>query len=166
MFKMPLSTLVQIIAKTELAKIKEGEALHLHFDVRMNDFFNDSDASRSAGIHLLFSCSPGSNYITVFSAVTDSPFDEIKKVKEWTHESTHDSCWRDIKIFNDVYFGMAKELNEERKKRGFATKGPMEFNKHVGFAGVKGEMSRWVKVKIMKDPTDLYSYRRTVEVLP
>jgi hypothetical protein len=157
MFELPLRSLVQTIVRSQFPKnAREGEALHIGFDVRLGDYSDDLENSLSAGVHLIYHCRFG-NYITVFSGVTDRPFDDYKSIEAWTHEVTHDSCWRDIQIIDRVYFSFADELNRLRLEAGLNRKAPKEFNQFVDFLHMDS-MFAWVPVEVTKD-------RRTLKVL-
>jgi hypothetical protein len=142
---------------------RQDEALYLHFDLRMSYYEENQSDCRSRGLHLLYHVRPGGSYVDVFSAVTDSPFDKIESVKEWKHEASHDSCWRDVSCFSKVYFEMAKDINQARKSRGQVEIAPKDMHEHNGF-GLFDNLYEWVSVRITrKDPCD--SYRKTIEVL-
>jgi hypothetical protein len=115
MLNIRLDSVVNQIVRQELVESNreplpdgaECVALHMNFDCRLSYYTAEYTYYQSRGLHLLYHATPGYSYITVFSGVTDSPFDKIDKVTEWKHECTHDSCWRDIGVFSHIYFDMA-----------------------------------------------------------
>lgn len=143
----------------------KNEALHFHLDLRMATYIGDGNRrfSASRGLHLLYYREANSAYVHVFSAVLDSPFATIASVTEWKHECTHDSCWRDVGVFAQVYFGMANEINDARADAKLEAIAPKDMSEHNGFA-MFGKPFTWRKVKVMKDETDDNSYRRKVVV--
>lgn len=168
MFDMRISTLTHAIVRGIFQQCspansdkRQNEALHINFDVRMDDY-ELKNARIAKGLHLLYWCPPSSSYITVFSGVTASPFDDFKKVQKWTHEVTHDCCWTDTKVDNDLYFAMAAELNGMRVAAGLKRKAPVEFSQYAGFPAFRENIYRWVPVSVTKDSTDTYSYRRVL----
>jgi hypothetical protein len=112
---------------------------------------------------MLYHLRPERTYITVFSGITDSPFAHPKEVKEWKHETTHDTCWRDIRTFSDIYFQMADEVNHKIKKDGYEEVAPARMSEHNYFL-VGGDLYNWLPVKVTIDPQDEYNYRRLVEL--
>jgi hypothetical protein len=94
MLQMRLDRLVQqIVSHHLLGQGREKEALYLNFDLRMSSFSKSDTFDASRGLHLLYHLRPGYQSVSVFSAVTDSPFSGCAGMK-WKHEVTHDSCWR------------------------------------------------------------------------
>jgi hypothetical protein len=164
MLKIDVRNVVHAIVEQELIrKGREGEALYVNFDLRMSHHTNNKSYDQSRGLHLLYQVNPGYTYVSVFSAVTDSPFATIREVEEWKHEVTHDSCWRDTNVFSQVYFDMAEKINaamKADKRKPIAPKDMHEWH-NLGRAG----LFQWVKVNITKDPNDDRNYRKLVEVL-
>ncbi len=165
MLSMKIESLVAALVRHELVgKGRENEALYFNFDLRMGSYTDGESYNQSRGLHLLYQVNPGYSYITVFSGITPSPFDKIKDVKEWKHECTHDSCWRDIQVFSQVYFEMAKQINEARVQDGLPEIAPAEMHEHNSFP-LFNQTYLWVPVRITKDPNDAHNYRKLVEVL-
>lgn len=165
MLQIKLERVANQIVQSELLNKggRQDEALYLHFDLRMGYFTNDESYDESRGLHLLYHVRLGGSYVDVFSAVTDSPFDKIESIKEWKHEASHDTCWRDVSCFSIIYFEMAKAINNGLKKNGRKEVAPERMSEHSGF-GLFDDLYEWVPIRITKkDPSD--SYRKTVEVL-
>jgi len=98
--------------------------------------------------------------VSVFSAVLDSPFDKIGEVQEWKHETSHDSCWKDIQVFFQTYLGMAEEINKELIEEGYQKAAPSNMHQHNSFAMFGAPVFSWVGVHRCSS-----SYRRKVQVL-
>lgn len=162
MLDIKISAVVAQIVRHELIhNAKENEALYMHFDLGMGVYTNSESYTCRRGLHLLYHVNPGGTYISVFSAVTDSPFASIKDINEWKHEGTHDSGWRDIRVFSDVYFKMAEEINNELEADGEKTVAPKDMHEHNNFGLFRDELFRWVPVEIAK----VDSYEKTIRVL-
>jgi hypothetical protein len=168
---MPLSigvsTLLNQLVRQELqgkGKGRENEALYFHLDCRMSHHTNNESYNESRGLHLLYQVNPGYTYINVFGAVTESPFERYREIKEWRHLATHDSCWRDVGIFQEVYFGMAEAINAKLKAANKKTIAPKDMHEWNGF-GLTDHLFQWVPVRVTKDPTCEQNYRKLVELL-
>lgn len=156
MFEMRLDSLVQQIVKSHFPYKNPdfaNKGLYVAFDVRMSDY--DVDVTHSAFIHLIYHAQPESNCITVFAGLSTQS-SSIKDVKEWKHEITHDSCWRNINVFNSVYFYMAEKLNETRKEKGLSEKAPKDFHTFVDFPFVSDKLYDLIPIAIAKDPENHY----------
>lgn len=154
MLQFRLSSLVTRIVRH--AMDRDGEhrmthALYLNFDIRMSSYEDVGEFKSSCGLHLLYYCPPGMTYVSVFSAVTNSPFGKLKDVTEWRHETTHDSCWRDVPIFSEVYFGMAQKINSDRVDDGLPEIAPKDMSEHNSFPLFSEELWKWVPVKISRE---------------
>ena len=147
---------------------RDAQAIYLNFDVRLSNYdleHNRFQYTASRGLHLLYHKLRGGSSISVFSAVSSSPFDRLKTIKEWKHQATHDSEWRRVRIFNDVYFEMAEEVNAQREAAGLAEIAAAEMIQYCVFAGIAEErLFQWVPVSIKKDPEDQYDYRRLITI--
>lgn len=179
MLSIELSALVEQIVRSELVNNhdrkevlnttgltvtrREGEAMYLNFDARLS-YHHDSVGSfrASRGLHLLYYNSPQYNYVSVFSAVTNNPFAVIAEVEEWKHESSHDSCWRDINVFSEVYFAMAEEINELLAKEGLEKVAPIEMSQFVSFGGL-GRDTLYEMVPVRIEKAD--HYKRNIVLL-
>lgn len=167
MLSMRIDTLVAAMVRKLL--IEDGgdgpdKALHIHFDLSMSQYYvGPNSYNQRCGLHLLYHCPYGGS-VTVFSAVTESPFTKIKEVKEWVHEVTHDSCWRDIQVFSRIYFGMAEKINSALKADGFDAVAPKDMSEHNTF-GLFIPIFNWVPIKVTKDSEDTFGYRRLVELV-
>lgn len=149
-----------------LGQGREKEALYFHFDLRMAHYLPDGGRHSAArGLHLLYHLNPDSSYVSVFSAVRGSPFERITAVEEWKHETSHDSVWRDIRVFSQVYFDMAKEINELRVSDGFPEIAPAAMTEHNGFRLLGDKLYEWVPAEVTKDPTDPNNYRKVITLL-
>lgn len=171
MLSMRIDSLVAGIVRQILIEGggKNGQALHFHFDCRMGYYAHVNDGSESysaaRGLHLLYYLPEGMTYVSVFSGITDSPFDKVSEVKGWKHESTHDSCWRDdVKAFGQVYFGMAEEINAQLKQDGHPEVAPAAMSEHNSFR-LMGPVFDFIPVKVEKDPEDKYNHRRIITLL-
>jgi hypothetical protein len=176
MFEIRMSRVVQqIVSHHLIGQGRKDEALYIDFDVRMADIKQSIHTSR--GIHLLYHQIPNSNSITVFSAVSPSPFDRLPPLRfrsfqspspwipTWKHEVSHDSCWTDVRIFSDTYFAMAEEINNERRKASLEEIAPIKMSQDCFFAGFgRHQMFQWLPVSVCMDPADENNYRRTVSV--
>jgi len=97
MLEMKIERLAeQIVRHHLLGQGRKKEALYLNFDLRLSS--NRFDQSR--GLHLLYHQIPDCASVSVFSAMTLSPFGRIGEITSWEHDVSHDSCWRDIGIFH------------------------------------------------------------------
>lgn len=144
---------------------KANNALYFRFDLYMSHFVESQDYSQRCGLHLLYHVHPGSSSVDVFSSITDSPFAKINDIKEWKHECSHDSCWRDVGIFSNIYFKMAKSINEAMAASNLEEIAPKDMFEHNSF-GSFDFLYKWVPVQIKKNPSDSYGhYRKTIELL-
>ena len=170
MLSINISDIAYALVHQELiGKGVEDEALYLHVDARLsyceNPSVNRAEVFiESRGIHVLYHCPRRNGYVTVFTAVTDSPFARIDEVKDWKHETSHDSCWRDIGIFNRVYFEMADGINANLKTK--VAPRVMDQACYLSPRGLlKDALFSWVKVEVIKDPTDSSNYRKLLRLL-
>lgn len=164
MLTMRIDSMIAALVRQELKGGKNGEALHIHLDLGVSFHTGHGSYDQRRGLHLLYQVDEGYSYINVFSAVLDSPFAKIGDVKKWKHECTHDTCWRDIQLFSQLYFEMCKLVNEEMVKDGLPEQRPCDMSEHNSFP-VFGQMFDWVKVKVSKDPKCERNYHKVVEVL-
>lgn len=165
MLSMRIETMVGGLVRQLLKGGREGEVLHFHFDLSMgyHAHVNNGGDSYTArrGLHLLYWLPPERSYITVFSAVTLSPFVKVGDVKEWKHECTHDTCWRDIGVFAQVYFDMAKEINALLVADGHPEVAPAAMSEHNS-SPIFGDFFEWLPAKVVTDPTDDRNYRKLI----
>lgn len=161
MLTIDISKVVELIVRQEVyGNPRPDKALYINFDLQLRHYFDGRSYIQKRGLHLLYHYNLG---ISVFSGITDSPFASIGGVKKWKHESSHSSCWKEIRIFSDVYFEMAQQINNELKKEGFPAVAPstmLETNSFRHF----DRMYDIVTVKVSKDKTDSLNYRKTIEV--
>jgi len=153
----------QIVQHELLGKGREKEGLYLNFDLRMSHHTDRGSYDQSRGLHLLYYVHPHGTYVTVFASVTKSPFATLRDVKEWKHECTHDSCWRDINTFSQVYFDMAECINSALQKNKLDAIAPKDMHEYNSFG--RSGLYEWVPVEVTKDPEDDRNYRRLVKVL-
>lgn len=156
MLSMRVDNVISSLVK-QLLTGDNNNALYFHIDCRL--YVDNIRASR--GLHLLYQKNVESSYIHTFSSVMKSPFDKIGQVDSWKHETSHDSCWRDINAFAYVYFSMADEINSQLPK-AIAPIDMTEFNSFGGLTNAS--VFQWVPVQIVKDKTDPNNYRRIVTV--
>jgi len=160
MFEVSIRDLAYTIVNHELKNNnKEGMGLHLHFDVSMATH----PISERRGLHLIYQVNPGYSYISVFSAVSDNPFTDAKKIQNWTHEATHDSEWRSINALNNLYFELASLVNERRVAKGEAEVPPVQMHQYSTFA--KNKLFEWIPVSVQTDPDDENNYRKILTIL-
>lgn len=165
MFSMKIESVVAALVKQELiGKGRDDQALHFDFDLHLTHYDKDDSFSRRHGLHLLYHLNSGATYVSVFSAVTERFYTKVHEVKNWKHEVSHDSCWRDIQVFSKLYFEMAKQINEDLVNHGRAVVAPKDMHQHNCFE-LFGQAYNWVNVKVTRDSTDNYGYRRLIEVL-
>jgi hypothetical protein len=167
MLSISISKIVNQIVKHALlsnTERKEGEGLYLSFDCGLGHYTNSNSFSSRCGLHLVYHCLPGMTYVDVFSMVTNSPFAKVKDFdgSDFTHEVTHDSCWRDIEIFSSLYFGMAREINEKMKAAGLPEVAPGLMTDHSSFQLFDDNLWKWIPIKVKKDPAE--HYRKTLEI--
>ncbi len=141
---------------------RENEALHFHFDLRMSYYEDHFDYHQRRALHLLYSLKPKHTYITVFGSI-QSEFIRPSAVHNWKHEITHDSCWSDIRVFSEVYFAMAKQINADMVKDGLPEVAPIKMSESNG-PSLFYPLYDWVKVNIQADPNDDNRYRKIVTV--
>jgi hypothetical protein len=147
---------------------RDAQAIYLNFDVRLSNYNleeNRFQYTASRGLHLLYHKLRGGAQISVFSAVSLSPFARLKTIKEWKHEATHDSCWRNVQVFAQTYFEMAEEVNARRVAAGLKEIAAVEMTQYCNFAGIAQEhLFQCVPVIVSMDPKDEYGYRRLITV--
>lgn len=163
-----IESLVNNLVEQLLVKPGGNEkTLHFGFKCEQAHYHSAQYKGRSyyarGGLHLLYHRLPGYGYVNVFSAITSGLDVKIDKVTDWKHESSHDSCWRNIGAFNEVYFGLAQQLNEKLEADGHETVAPMNMTQHNG-PQLFGPIFSWVNAKVTIDPADDRRYRKLVEI--
>ncbi len=164
MFEMKIDSLIERVVRHELlSKCTANEAMYFNFDISLSVYKGDSSSyTERRGLHLLYH-SPYGASINVFSSVTENCFASLKDVgNRWKHETSHDSCWKDIRVFSKTYFEMAESINSHLRIHGQAEKAPKDMDQFNCF---RDYLFRWVSVKVSKDPKDTNNYRRIVEIL-
>ena len=160
----------QLVQQELVGKGRENEALYFCFDLRMQFSEGGVRFWQSRGLHLLYHLRPDMASISVFSCVVVSPFAKIKDIvknglavgtNSWTHETTHDSCWRDIRVFTRTYFDMAQCINDVLREEV----APAAMNETNSFGVFNNKVFQWLPVKVSIDPNDGSNYRRIVELL-
>lgn len=165
MLTMKVEHLVAQIVKQELrGKGRKNEALYLNFDLGMSYFSKGNEYSQRQGLHLLYHSLPHGSVITVFSALTESPFARRQDVQEWKHECSHDTCWRDVNTFSNAYFGMAECINAMLRKDGKFDVAPKDMHEFNHF-DLSDRLFEWVPVEVTYDETDDFRHRRVVKFL-
>ena len=163
MLSMNVSGLVDALVKQELLdKHVKDKAMHFHFDVGMSYYTNGGSFNARRGLHMLYHSKLGYGSVSVFSAVTPSPFVRVGEVDGWDHDTTHDSCWRGVTTYSRVYFDMAQEVNSKIEEAGLAPIAPAMMTEHNTLFG---PVYDWVAVEVSLDPKDRYQHRRLVKVL-
>lgn len=172
MLNIEISKITSAVVEQELrGKGREKEALYFHFDLRLSYHHTADKALKkggniktyntSRGLHLLYHCNPHSNYITAFSAVVDNPF--TNKIHEWEHECSHDSCWRDIRVFTSTYFAMAEEINTQLHADKIRKVAPIKMQENNSIFGFS-RLYSWVPVQVSIDTTDTHNYRKKLVI--
>lgn len=165
MFSLRFDQLVSTIVNQELVgKGRDKEVLYINFDCRIAYYTNEKSYNQSRGLHLIYGCRPGYSYVDVFSGVTESPFGSIREVESWKHETSHSSCWRDIKVFSSLYFEMAELINAERAKDGLKPVAPIKMSEHNSFRN-HNRLFDWVPAIVETDPLDEYRYKRILKLI-
>ncbi|WNM70210.1 hypothetical protein [Myxococcus phage Mx1] len=166
MFEMRLEQVINQIVQSQLPdNAQDGKALYLNFDIRISSYEDGVDITESAGLHLLYSCRPGGSYITVFSGVTESPFDSAKDVKEWKHVTTHDSCWRENSELSRLYFKLCESVNAGRDTHSLYRVPPAQLHQNIFFPLGTDTLFKWVDAEIKTDPNDTRNYRKLLKLL-
>jgi hypothetical protein len=144
---------------------RDNEALHIELDVSMSDYEGCDEYCDRRGLHLLYYLPKGHASVTVFSAITKRPFSKPWEVEQWQwkHEITHDSCWRDIRVFSELYFDMCERINDQRNDAELESKAPALMTEHNSFR-ILGNLFDWLPVEVINDPTDGNNYRKIVRV--
>lgn len=162
MFEMRLQNIVNALVEQELVgKGRKEEALYFSFDLRVETFHSNQRISR--GLHLLYHCYPGTNSVNVFSGVTESPFEKIRKV-DWKHETSHDSCWKNLRCINSLYFDMANEINAKEIDAGRWEEkelAPINMQWDTYFQ-MFNPAFQWIPAVISQDITNESNYRKIV----
>lgn len=170
MLSIGIQNLAQQIVNHEMLRVqaqphlRKYATLHLNFDLRMSNYIDSKSYNQSRGLHLLYNVNPGSTYVSVFSGVTDSPLGDIHDVNEWTHECTHDSCWKDIGIFSKIYFEMSDEINALRKADGLPSIAPKYMSENNRFRSFDS-LFQWVAAEVKTDPNDRMNYKKLIKLL-
>ena len=165
MLEMRVSHVVEQVVRQFLLPTdggRESEAIHFQFDIDLSYWGKKAEYefNERAGLHLLYHRKPECAAVSVFSGLTESPFDRMKEVKKWKHETSHDSCWRDINVFSQLYFGMADRINAKLEKKV----APCEMRQFNNFAMFNG-LFQWVPCEVSYDPDDPHRYRRKIVLL-
>ena len=165
MLSMSVSGIVDALVEQELVR-KGGndKALHFHFDLGLAHYTRSETYTARRGLHMLYHLRPGYGSVSVFSAVTHSPFVKVRAVDGWDHDTTHESCWRGVTTYSKVYFDMAQEVNSKIEEAGLAPIAPIMMTEHNTFS-LFGPVYDWVDVEVTLDPKDRYQHRRIVKVL-
>jgi hypothetical protein len=144
---------------------RDNEALHIAIDASISDYEGNESFSDRRGLHLLYYLPKGYASVTVFSAITRSPFTKPWEVggMQWEHETTHDSCWRDVRVFSELYFDMCQCINDDRANAGLEAKAPALMTENNHFR-LFGNLFDWIPVEVSTDPNDKNNYQRLVKV--
>lgn len=167
MLNMNIENLVNSLVNQELVgKGREHEAIHFQFDLSLNYYTNNKSYTERQGLHLLYHCKAHFRNITAFSALTESAFSNVKDIKEWIFQGSHDSCWRNLGIFSNAYFGMAARLNAQLSQDGLKNIAPKDMDQHNIFPLFSNQVFDWIPVRVTKDETDPIRHRRFIQTFP
>lgn len=149
MFKMPVQHVVNTLVKGMMQgqETPKGKGLLVSLDVQLTSHLRGGLESPffRREVHLLYSRYQGAgSYISVFSFVKRYGGGHDPKKFEWKHEVTHDSCWRDLTLINNVYFEAAAEINKKRVDVGLPEVAPFSMTDHSAFDIFKP--FQWVNV--------------------
>jgi len=163
MLSIAINRLANKIVEQELLKKggRTDEALYLNFALRTSVFTKANRYSEMRGLHLLYHMPNGSRSISVFSGITPAACSLIRDVREWKHEISHDSCWRDIRTFSNVYFEMAERINTRLEEDGIEGVAPADMYNDNDF-NMMGEVFSFIRVSVSKDISDPMSYRKRI----
>lgn len=166
MLNMRIDSLIASVVRQELygKGRANNDAMYFHFDLRLGLYVEEEEYHSYRDLHLLYQVDSGYRYINVFSAVLDGRT-RFRDIKNWKHEITHGSGWRDIGLFSRIYFEMADEINAMLKKDGLEEVAPKDMEQHNTAGFISDALYRWVPVRVSKDPSDHNNYRMMVEVL-
>lgn len=139
-------------------------ALYVNFDCGLSSYNSEKSYKDRLGLHLLYYLPDNYRSVSVFSGMTSSPFAHRNEVKNWKHEITHDSEWRNIGIFSKIYLDQANRNNEKRVVDGLKEAAPRDMHEHNMF-GHNEKIFEWVPVRVEKDKSDETSYRRIITLL-
>lgn len=163
MLEMRIETLVNtVVGQLLVEQPRENEGLYFAFNVGLTYHAPDGRTydTKRRGLHLFYFARNG--YVHVFSGVTSSPL-KANEVS-WSHECSHDSCWRDVAVISDLYFVMADEINEQLEAGGKPTMAPAAMTQHI-YPQRSRSLFTYSKCKVEYDPTDPHHYRRTLTLL-
>lgn len=159
MLQTNVSRVVEALVDEKLIRSENvfvDRGLHFRFFCKTSYGVATVDYSATCYLNLMYHRVPGSNVISVFSAVTLGRDEEIK----WNHEVSHDSCWRsDNQSFNKVYFDLAKKVNGQIIASGSRQVAPIKMHNECIFDFLF-DLCKFVLVEVNKDSTDEHNYRR------
>lgn len=167
MLTIEVGSIVNNLVEQLLVKPRGNEkVLHFGFKCVLAYYEHTNHGGRSydshCGLHVLYHLKPQRTYVDVFSAITDLST-KIHDVKDWRHEASHDSCWRDIAAFNKAYFDLAENVNEKLEADGHERVAPMHMSEHNG-PQLFGPVFSWVNATVTKDPACDRSYRKLITI--
>jgi hypothetical protein len=161
---MKLDTIVDGLVSQFLINAggRDGEAMHFHFDISLDNYRNSGKSFHSRkDLQLLYYVRSGCRWVDVFSAITDNSFGIAST---WEHEVYHDSCWRNIRAFNKIYMELSGEVNAQRVEAGLKEMAPNQMSQHVSFRLFNGVFN-WVPAKVVKDKEDPLKHRKFIKLL-
>lgn len=169
MLSIAVSNVVAQIVRHHLLPAGNEKAMYFSFDCGLGYYVDSRTVSnrfnQRRGLHLLYHLKPGYGSISVFSAVTESPFAKLKDISAWKHEVTHDSCWRDVRIFTEVYFEMAEKINQALLEKQISPAvAPAAMSEYTSFRSLNN-LFELVPVSISVDNTDNRNYKRVIHLL-
>lgn len=165
MLNMHLENVTAMLVQQFLIEPKgvENKAIHFHFNVRVDSFESNEQFGSSVGLHLLYHLKPRSTYVDVFSGATNRPFAKLNEVEGWTHEASHDSGWRNLNVFSQIYFSLAGEVNDQRKSSELKEIAPKDMSQSAHLR-ISRKMFDWVDVEVKVDGADPMKYHRTLTI--
>lgn len=154
MFSIEISRIVYPLVKQLMKEKPEGKGLLFSFDVSLSDHSNGLGLSYRRELDLLYNTySRNGTYISAFSRIGVLGEERDRKKHVWTHECTHDSCWRDLSVISNLYFEGARVINDKRVRAGLKEIAPRDMGDHTGF-NIFRPAFEWVDVEQTKLDND------------
>jgi hypothetical protein len=151
MLKISINDVVNTIVTSQLVRQgRNNEALYMAFDISIRHYNKNKSYERRQGLHLVYHCEQSSTYVSVFSATSQNPYDKLKDIDSWKLESHHDSAWRNISVFSQVYFSMTSEINADLVNDGMNEVRPCDMNESNSFVGAcRDKLFTWIPVNVV-----------------
>lgn len=164
MLNMRIDTMLATLVRQLLvdAEGRDKEALYFNLDLRLGYKVGVKQTYNSSRrLHLLYHRRPTSMYVDVFAAATKI-LSKLNDVQKFDHVSTHDACWKDIKIFSKIYLDMVSEINNMLRSDGHSETSPINMQEQHSFHDLA---FIWIPVQVHKDPHDKNNYRKTIAIV-